>query len=432
MMSPARRRIFGQNVRYAIWPPSVALTVVAILLAEIVTHTSSSAAQEVVIGPRFSTTTALIALSAIATGMLAFTGLVAAVILLALQFGASQFSPRLLRWLVGRSPAKWALGVSIAAFVYTLLVIGGISSDRAGSRIPDLAVDVSILLVFAAIATSLYLLHATAQTLRVARVAALVARQGVSVITATYPDRAEPDCPPHLAELPRGDPFTVTWIGPSGVVAGIETRALLAAATRDDLIVQVMPAVGDGIEEGAELLRIWGPGGEERSALRNAVVVGDERVFDQDPMFALRVLVDIAIRALSPAVNDPTTSTQCLHRIESLLVVLGSRRLETSAVHDQQGALRLIVPAPTWDDFVDLALVEIRSAGADQPQVTRRQRALLDRLTTLCPPGRQPTIARHRLELDEIVETVFTLPHQRAFANRADAQGIGGPQPNRD
>jgi hypothetical protein len=169
------------------------------------------------------------------------------------------------------------------------------------------------------------------------------------------------------------------------VVAGIETRALLAAATRDDLIVQVMPAVGDGIEEGAELLRIWGPGGEERSALRNAVVVGDERVFDQDPMFALRVLVDIAIRALSSAVNDPTTSTQCLHRIESLLVVLGSRRLETSAVHDHEGALRLIVPAPTWDDFVDLALVEIRSAGADQPQVTRRQRALLDRLTTLCP-----------------------------------------------
>ena len=104
MMSPARRRIFRQNVRYAIWPPSVALTVVAILLAEIVTHTSSSAAQEVVIGPRFSTTTALIALSAIATGMLAFTGLVAAVILLALQFGASQFSPRLLRWLVGRLP----------------------------------------------------------------------------------------------------------------------------------------------------------------------------------------------------------------------------------------------------------------------------------------------------------------------------------------
>ena len=188
------------------------------------THTSGSAAQEVVVGPRFSSNTALIALSAIATGMLAFTGLVAAVILLALQFGASQFSPRLLRWLVGRSPAKWALGVSIAAFVYTLLVIGGISSERAGSRIPDLAVESR-----SCSCSPRSPRRSTSSTPRPRRCASPALPRSspgrrVSVISATYPDRAEPDCPPHLAEPPRGDPFTVTWIGPSGVVAGIETR----------------------------------------------------------------------------------------------------------------------------------------------------------------------------------------------------------------
>ena len=92
------------------------------------------------------------------------------------------------------------------------------------------------------------------------------------------------------------------------------------------------------------------------------------------------------------------------------------------------GRARLIVPVPTWDDFVDLALVE---SGAPAPTNLRSLGASAHSSTgsaTLCPPGRQPTIARHRLELDEIVETAFTLPHQRAFANHADAQGIGGPQ----
>ena len=425
MLSPARRRIVAQDLRFALWPPSVVLTLAAIVLAWVVAHTSSDRATTVLVVPHFSTNSALIALSAIATGMLAFTGLVSAVILLALQFGAGQFSPRLLRWLVGRSVAKWALGVSVAAFVYTLLVIGGISSAPSTSRVPSLAVEVSIILVFAAIGTSLYLLHATTQTLRVARIATLVARQGAHVIETMYPERADAE-EPTQSGLPGGDPFIVRWTGGSGVVAGVENDALLTIAQRDGLVVQVIPGVGDGVEEGAELLRIWGPVGADPVALRNAVVVGDERMFDQDPMFALRILVDIAIRALSPAVNDPTTATQCLHRIEALLVLLSTRRLDVGVVRDDAGVPRLVLPSPTWNDFIDLGLAEIRRAGAGQYQTVRRLRALLDKLGTLCPPSRQAAIERHRLELDELVDATFMLPHDHAFARRPDAQGIGG------
>ena len=173
-------------------------------------------------------------------------------------------------------------------------------------------------------------------------------------------------------------------------------------------------------------LRIWGPVGADPVALRNAVVVGDERMFDQDPMFALRILVDIAIRALSPAVNDPTTATQCLHRIEALLVLLSTRRLDVGVVRDNAGVPRLVLPSPTWNDFIDLGLAEIRRAGAGQYETVRRLRALLDKLGTLCPPSRQAAIERHRLELDELVDATYVLPHDHAFARRPDAQGIGG------
>jgi len=217
-MTPADRRLLRARLDVALWPVPAVLTVLAAVLAELVSRVPSDTAQALLILPDFGPNTALAVLSAIATGMLTFTGLVAAVILLALQFGASQLSPRLLRTLVGRSPAKWALGASIAAFVYSLLVIGEVSPQGSSASVPALAVEIAIVLVIAAIGASLYLLHATTQALRVARVATEVAHQGMSVIEQTYPrmaDEAQPAPPP----LPEGAPAVIAWPGPPGVIA---------------------------------------------------------------------------------------------------------------------------------------------------------------------------------------------------------------------
>lgn len=422
-MTPARRRLLRAKLEVALWPVPLALTLGAILLADLVSRIPTGTAQTLLILPDFGPSTALAVLSAIATGMLTFTGLVAAVILLALQFGASQLSPRLLRTLVGRSPAKWALGISIAAFVYSLLVIGEVSPQGRSSEVPALAVEISIVLVIAAIAASLYLLHATTQSLRVARVATEVAHRGIEVIEETYP-RSAHETAAEPPALPGAEPAVVHWSGAPGVIAGVETRDLVALAAREQLVVELIPAVGDSVEPHAPLMRVWGSG--SASELRGMVVVSDERTFDQDPMFAFRILVDVAIRALSPAVNDPTTATQCLHRIEALLISVGNCALEADVQRDASGAMRLIVPSPSWDDYVDLALSEIRRAGAVQFQVVRRLRALLDRVERLCPEIRHTAIARHRAALDEVVSAEFPLDADRRFASVPDAQGIGG------
>jgi uncharacterized membrane protein len=422
-VTPADRTLLRARLDVALWPVPALLTVLAVVLAEGVSRVPSDTAQSLLVLPDFGPSTALAVLSAIATGMLTFTGLVAAVILLALQFGASQLSPRLLRTLVGRSPAKWALGISIAAFVYSLLVIGEVSPQGASADVPALAVEIAIVLVVAAIGASLYLLHATTQALRVARVATEVAHSGMTVIERAYP-RVSDGLPAEPPALPEGRPAVVTWPGGPGVIAGIEVRALVGMAARENLVVQLIPAVGDSVETGSDLMHVWGAGSS--AGLTGTVVVSDERTFGQDPMFAFRILVDVAIRALSPAINDPTTATQCLHRIQAMLATVGTRVLEADVQTDAAGAVRVIVPSPSWNDYMDLALSEIRHAGTGQFQVARRMRALLDHLDEVCPETRRSAIARHRAALDESVEANFPLETDRRFASAADAQGVGG------
>lgn len=128
----------------------------------------------------------------------------------------------------------------------------------------------------------------------------------------------------------------------------INAPALLALSTDTGGIVEVVASVGDTSVEGTVLLRVF----RERKlvkdeAWKKAFEMGSERTFEQDPKYAIRLLVDIAIKALSPAINDPTTAVQALDRIEDLLLRLGRRHLEIGAVRDSEGALRLVVSNPT-------------------------------------------------------------------------------------
>ena len=421
-MTPAGRRLFETKFGVALWPVPTALTVGAVALVWLVSQASPSTASALTLLPEFGYDTATAILSAIATGMLAFTGLVAAVILLALQFSAGQLSPRLVATLVGRTSAKWALGISIAAFVYALLAITIIPGHSASSDVPELVVEVSIVLVLAAIGASIYLLHVTGRSLRVAAVASNVAHRGLREIDQVYPDpyTESRERPP----LPAGEPQIVRWSGSFGVIAGLETASLVRECEREQIVIEMLRAVGDGVESGTPIMRVWGNGSTD--VLFGMVAVSDERTFTQDPAFALRVLVDIALRALSPAVNDPTTATQVLHRIEVLLTTLAERDLRGGSITGPDGTLRVRLRSPSWDSMVDLALSEIRLAGAGQLQIARRQRALLDHLADVCPPDRQAAVQRHRLALDESVTAAFASEPDRLLALTPDAHGMGG------
>ena len=151
-----------------------------------------------------------------------------------------------------------------------------------------------------------------------------------------------------------------------------------------------------------------------------------ERTLEQDPGFAFRIIVDIAAKALSPAINDPTTAVLALDQIHNLLREVGLRRLDTGLVHDSAGHLRLIYRTPDWEDFVRLAVTEIRQFGANSTQVVRRMRAMLENLIPLVAPHRSSVLLQELDLLRSTVDQGFAMPQDRMRADLPDFQGLGG------
>jgi uncharacterized membrane protein len=146
---------------------------------------------------------------------------------------------------------------------------------------------------------------------------------------------------------------------------------------------------------------------------------------EQDPMFAFRILVDIAVKALSSAINDPTTAVLALDQIHRLLRTVGQRHLDTEAMLDASGRFGVAFRTPDWEDYVTLAASEIRHYGATSLQVVRRLRAMLENLKASLPPDRWPPLELQLRVLDRSVARAFPDPEDRAFAGVADLQGVG-------
>jgi uncharacterized membrane protein len=273
----------------------------------------------------------------------------------------------------------------------------------------------------------LLLIDRTSDGLRVARVVQSVNAMARDVFDAVYPSSASDAAAAQEIARSLADrtPVQTVRVGPVGrVVVAIDQTGIANLAQRHDALVELVPAVGDHVPGGGRLLNVYGPHELPEHRLRRYVAMGDERTLDDDPAFAIRMLVDVAIKALSPAINDPTTAVQSLDRIEDLLRYAAAKHLSVGVVTDAHGTARLVYPTPSWDDFVRLALDEIRAFGAGQYQVARRMRAMLDDLIADVPDSRRPAleIQSHLLE-DAVASSVPEA--QRADALVPDHQGIG-------
>jgi uncharacterized membrane protein len=208
---------------------------------------------------------------------------------------------------------------------------------------------------------------------------------------------------------------------------------MLALAQRHSSTIVLARSIGDFMTPGTPLVEVHGaalPAGGKQ--LRDLFALGQERTIEQDPAFALRILVDIAIKALSPAVNDPTTAVQVLDHIEVFVEVVARAELhDRYALHGHDEAVRVVIPGRGWAEYLELAVTEIRDYGATSTQVCRRLRALLDALLAAVPPDRQSAVRDELCRLDAAVEAAFPDPVARARASGSDRQGIGGRIPAR-
>jgi uncharacterized membrane protein len=362
--------------------------------------------------------------------MLAFTGFVTSVVLLIVQFGTSEFSTRYLAWFRRDRTLKFALSTFIATFLFGLVSTAQVGRGE-DTLVPTRTLGAALGLTILSIMMFLLLIDRTSNDLRVAHVVQRLDADGRNVFDAVYPSSAtDAATAQQTTESLKGrTPIQTVLLRNVGqVVVALDRAAIVDLATRYDAVVRLVPALGDHVPTGGRLLEVYGTQPIPEHRLRHGVVLGNERTIDDDPAFTIRMLVDVAIKALSPAINDPTTAVQSLDRIEDLLRYASAKHLSTGIVTDGAGSVRFVYPTPTWSDLVELALEEIRAFGAGQYQVARRLRALLDDLTADLPERRRPPLAAQRALLDDAIASAIP-ENQRAAALVPDRQGIGMSRP---
>jgi uncharacterized membrane protein len=371
-----------------------------------------------------SVNTAIGFYSAIASGMIALTAIVFSLTFVMVQFSATAYSPRLVLWISRDPVVSHAIGVFTATFLYALAALVWV--DRGGSgRVPLVGIVVVGLLLIISVVFFIGLIQRVGM-LQVTRMLIFTGDQGRGVIESLYPPI---DTPPSLGsiELPLSQCFqTLHHHGHPKIVRAVNIPLLLEIAGKSGCIFEFAVTVGDAVLDSAPILRVYGvTSALPEEPLRCAIELGNERSFEQDPKYAIRLLVDIAIKALSPAINDPTTAVQALDQIEDLLIRLGRRRLEIGAFRDARGNLRLLLQFPIWEDFLCLALDEIRLYGASSIQVMRRMKALLSQSISLLPEERRPALRHWQERLQSTIERTYSDTQDKLDASDEDPQGLG-------
>ncbi len=378
-------------------------------------------------------------LSAAASGMMALTGIVFAMAFVMVQFSAIAYSPRLVLWFARDRMMFHALGLFTATFVYALFTLAWV--DRGGTAQVPLF---SPALVGIMIVVSMLMFARLMQRLgdlQIGNVLHLVGDRARAVIGDMFQplDQESPASRAREGAAARDMRLghatqTVKYFGKPRTIARLDIGSLVAVARQAKGTIVMACAVGDTLVEGTVLLRVHGAATPlPEDPLLAAVRLGRERTFEQDPKYPIRLLVDIAIKALSPAINDPTTAVQTIDQLEDLLRRLGAAELDAGYATDETGVIRLVFPTPTWEDYLTLAFDEIRQFGSSSVQVLRRLRSALVGLAESLPSEERAQAARRYLEhLDHGIEASPFDVEDRRMARQEDRQGIGLSRRNVD
>lgn len=327
-------------------------------------------------------------LSSIAGSMLGLAGITFSSTLVVLTLSASTYTPRVLRNFMSDRGNQLVLGTLLATFVYSLLVLRTVRTGNSGGEefVPTLGVTVAVLLGLACLGAFIYFVHHIAQSIQVSTIISGVARETGGAIDHLFPEGVGEPEEEVDGESARPAEGTVIRAPESGYITIVDTDELLRLTTKRDLTLRMEKAVGEFVPEGAALALVT-----PRENMNSGVVeeiqslyaLGKERTLGQDVEFGFRQLVDIALKALSPGINDVTTATTCVDYLGSLLRRVATRSMPALYRYDDRGRLRVIARGPTFEGLVGLAFDQIRTAGQSQAAVMLRILAVLQDLSTV-------------------------------------------------
>lgn len=329
-------------------------------------------------------------LETVATTTVAVAGLAFSVTVVAFTLAASQLSPRVLRTFRADRLSQLTLACFLGTFIYCLAVLVRLGSTPDGPQVPNLSITVAVVLAIASFALFTAFIAHIVRMLQPSSVIDGIRSTGREVVAKPYPAGvgSEPDDEEaawRAVERRRGaGDGTPVRARDDGYLSSFRAQGVLAAAAACDALVEQRVEVGDYVMPGTELARIWCDDDERREALvervRDAFVCGRQRTPVQDPAFPIRQLADIALKGLSPGINDPTTAENAMEALTALLIHAAQAERPSPLRTDEDGTVRLVARAPDLDALVRLGFEQAQVFAASDPVVSRRLVALLERV----------------------------------------------------
>jgi uncharacterized membrane protein len=339
----------------------------------------------------------------IASAALSFLAIVFSISLVALQLANQQYSPRVLSIFERAKTTKITLSLFIATFVYSLLLMIELLRAKA-EEVSIISLLTNLVLVFACLIAFIVFMRSIMLMIRVTNIITTITDNTSESIEDNIP--LKEDCVDCQAISPE-DPIQViryirlpnalfTKRYDYGVLRAIEHSLLVEFAADHDCVLRILPRLGEYINEGDPVVEVYGDRKVNPEDVLSGIYVEPERAIFQDPAYGIRMLVDIALQALSPAVNAPTTAYQVILRLSYLLTMVAQRPPFTGIFADDDNQICLIVPAPSWEELIDLAFTEIIYYGKEDPQTRLSLLTTFEYLIGKVPAVYQPPLMEKR------------------------------------
>ena len=358
----------------------------------------------------------------VAAAVITVAGVVFSVTILVLQLASQQFGPRMLRNFIRDRSTQITLGLFVATFVFSILALGSVGTEGAGF-VPHLTVTVCLALTLVDVAVLIYFIHHLATSIQLTTVVSSIAQDFAAAAEqlrteADALDLGQPHAGASLEDLTRqldGEGTTIP-AARSGFLQAVGHARLIRIASSIDAVIRLLSRPGHFVVEGLAVAVVWPAdrASDVSQALDRAHVIGPHRTLTQDVGLAVDQLVEIALRALSPAVNDTFTALNCVDWIGTVLSQVTVRPLPEGVYRDGQGQIRLIDPVITFEQLVKRAFDKVRQAGTGNPAVLIRQLENLERIIrcTRNPAGRA-LLLHHASMILHAGERSVPEPHDR-------------------
>ncbi len=371
------------------------------------------------LAPHVTSTDIRPVLFAIGGGIVALISVIFSLLFLVVQWGSTTFSPRLS--LFRDDPTVWnGFGYFVGMFAYCTVAALAIGDDATVSLMVPL---VALLMVVVALVIIRRLQLRAFRSIQLSAVLTDVDVRGRAVLDAINPEPYDVDATVPVPDGPAGPGRAVIWRSRPLVLQQMHLGPLVDAANAAGAVIVFEVGVGSTVQEGATLATVVGDAGGQitDAVVLAAVVTGAERTFDQDPRFAFRLIVDIALRAQSAAINDQATTVQCLDTMEGLLRHLAWRKLDIGEIRRPGGPLWVVLAVPRWADYISESLDDLTLAAGQSPMVLARIRVLLVDLLAVVPERRRAPLARRLTLVEERLRQHFPLAWHHLIATGGGA-----------